>query len=89
MRVKDSIVAEELGVKGKGVAINNDFKLWTFNRHFFNQAILSPKFTNEAIDWTSKLFNELESYWDKFFLKEEIIKENKINWILLNGLVIT
>jgi hypothetical protein len=48
-----------------------------FNRHFFNQAILSPKFTNEAIYWTNNLFNELESYWDKLFLREEIIKENK------------
>jgi hypothetical protein len=77
LRVKDSSVAEELGIKGKGIAINNDFKLWTFNRHFFNQAILSPEFTDEAIDWTNKLFNELEIYWDKLFLKEEIIKENK------------
>jgi hypothetical protein len=77
IRVKDSSAVEELGVKGKGIAINNDFKLWTFNRHFFDQAILSPKFTDEAIDWTNKLFNELESYWDNLFLKEEIIKENK------------
>jgi hypothetical protein len=77
LRVKESSILEEFGIKGKGVAINNDFKLWTFNRYFFNQAILSPKFTDEVIVWTNKLFNELESYWDKLFLKEEIIKENK------------
>ncbi|PKK61587.1 hypothetical protein RhiirC2_791601 [Rhizophagus irregularis] len=49
---------------------------------FFNQAILSPKFTNEAIDQTNKLFNELESYWSNLFLKKEIIKEhkNKLNY---------
>jgi hypothetical protein len=77
MRLQESEVLEELGIKGKGISLNNNFKLWTFNRHFFNQAILSPKFTNEAIDCTNKLFNELASYWDKLFLKEEIIKENK------------
>jgi hypothetical protein len=68
---------EELGMVGKGIFMNSNYKSWLFNRHFFNQAILSPDFTNEAIDCTNELFNELESYWDKLFLKEEIIKENK------------
>jgi hypothetical protein len=68
---------EELGIAEKGIVINNNYKSWTFNRYFFNQAILSPKFTNEVIDWTNKLFNELEGYWNKLFLKEEIIRENK------------
>jgi hypothetical protein len=77
MRFKERKETIELGINGKGVAINNNFKLWSFNRHFYNQAILSPKFTNEAIYWTNKLFNELESYWDKLFLKEEIIQENR------------
>ncbi|PKC75548.1 cytochrome P450 [Rhizophagus irregularis] len=30
-----------------------------------------------TIDQTNKLFNELEIYWSKLFLKEEIIKENR------------
>ncbi|CAB4398969.1 unnamed protein product [Rhizophagus irregularis] len=77
MRCPDYEGLKELGVVGKGITYNNNFKSWTFNRHFFNQAILSPKFTNEVIDWTNELFNELESYWDRLFLKEEIIKENK------------
>ncbi|EXX57807.1 C-22 sterol desaturase [Rhizophagus irregularis DAOM 197198w] len=68
---------KELGIEGKGITYNNNFKSWTFNRHFFNQAILSPKFTNEVIDWTNELFNELEGYWDKLFSREEIIKEKK------------
>jgi hypothetical protein len=68
---------EELGIAGKGIVINNNYKSWTFNQYFFSQAILSPKFTNEVIDWTNKLFNELEGYWNKLFLKEEIIRENK------------
>ncbi|PKK74017.1 hypothetical protein RhiirC2_771257 [Rhizophagus irregularis] len=39
--------------------------------------ILLSKFTDEAIDWINKLFDELEGYWNKLFLKEGIIKENK------------
>jgi hypothetical protein len=78
MRFPDRKVSEELGIEGKGIIFNNNFKSWLFNRHFFNQAILSPKFTDEAIDWTNKVFNELEGYWDKLYLKKkEIIKENK------------
>ncbi|RGB33683.1 cytochrome P450, partial [Rhizophagus diaphanus] len=61
---KNSHGLEELGVSGKGILINNNFKSWKYNRQFFAQAILSPKFTNEAIDWTNKLFNELEAYFD-------------------------
>ncbi|RGB33678.1 cytochrome P450 [Rhizophagus diaphanus] len=77
VRLPDSEGLEELGVGGKGILTNNDFKSWKYNRQFFAQAILSPKFTNEAIDWTNKLFNELEGYWNKLFLKEKIIKENQ------------
>ncbi|PKK77491.1 cytochrome P450 [Rhizophagus irregularis] len=77
VRFPDSEGLEELGVGGKGILTNNDFKSWKYNRQFFAQAILSPKFTNEAIDWTNKLFNELEGYWNKLFLKEKIIKENQ------------
>jgi hypothetical protein len=77
MRMQNSKELKELDLEGKGVTLNNDFKTWTVNHQFFSQAILSPKFTNEAIDWTNQLFNELESYWNKLFLKEEIIKENE------------
>ncbi|CAB5205396.1 unnamed protein product [Rhizophagus irregularis] len=77
MRLPNCKGPEELGIEGKGVVFNTNFKSWIRNRHFFSQAILSPKFTNEAIHWTNVLFIELESYWDKLFFKEEIIKENK------------
>ncbi|EXX65488.1 sterol 14-demethylase [Rhizophagus irregularis DAOM 197198w] len=66
----------ELGLMGKGVLLNQDYKTWRYNRHFFTQAILSPKFANEASHLINKLFNELESYWDKLYLREGIIGEN-------------
>ncbi|EXX51654.1 C-22 sterol desaturase [Rhizophagus irregularis DAOM 197198w] len=75
----------ELGVLGKGILLNQDYKSWRYNRNFFSQAILSPKFSDEAINWTNKLFNELENYWDKLYIniKERnntiIIKENNIS----------
>ncbi|GBB84829.1 hypothetical protein RclHR1_01140018 [Rhizophagus clarus] len=58
----------ELGIMGKGILLNQEFQSWRYNRHFFTQAILSPKFIHEATYWTSKLFNELESYWDKLYI---------------------
>ncbi|GBB92031.1 hypothetical protein RclHR1_19550003 [Rhizophagus clarus] len=77
MRIPNCKGLEEIGIKGKGILFNCNYKSWIFNRHFTSQAILSPKFTDEAIDQINKHFNELESYWNKLFLKEEIIKENK------------
>jgi len=77
MRYPANVGFEELGVEGKGILTNADYKSWRYNRQFLSQAILTPKFTKEAIDWTNKFFEELESYWNKLYLKEEIIKENK------------
>jgi cytochrome P450 len=74
---KDGRGFDELGIWGKGILLNQDYKTWRYNRHFFTQAILSPKFANEATHWINKLFNELEGYWDKLYLKEGIIKENR------------
>ncbi len=68
---------DELGVMDRGLIFNHDLKSWRYNRQFFTQAILSPKFTQEVIDWTNRLFNELEGYWNKLYLKNEIIEANK------------
>ncbi|GES83214.1 cytochrome P450 [Rhizophagus clarus] len=64
----DSKGFHELGIMGQGLVLNQEFQSWRYNRHFFTQAILSPKFIHEATYWTSKLFNELESYWDKLYI---------------------
>ncbi|GBB88003.1 hypothetical protein RclHR1_14500005 [Rhizophagus clarus] len=71
----DSRGFHELGIMGKGILLNQDFKSWRYNRHFFTQAILSPKFANEATHWINILVNELESYWDKLYLKDGSIKK--------------
>jgi cytochrome P450 len=66
----DSKGYHELGIMGNGLIFNQEFKSWRYNRHFFTQAILSPKFVHEATYWTSKLFNELEDYWEKLYIKD-------------------
>ena len=58
--------------------INSNFRLWKYNHQFFIQAI--PKFTNKAIDWTNRLFNELESYWNKLYLKSSKENKNKLDF---------
>jgi len=68
---------EEVGLMGKGIILNHNLKSWRYNRQFFTQAILSPKFTREAINTTNKLFIELESYWDRLYIEEDDIKKNK------------
>uniref|UniRef100_A0A1D1YTP5 Flavonoid 3'-monooxygenase n=1 Tax=Anthurium amnicola TaxID=1678845 RepID=A0A1D1YTP5_9ARAE len=77
MRMANSNAFAELGMSGKGIILNQNFKSWKYNRQFFSQAILSPKFSTKAVDWTNILFDELEGYWNKLYLKEEIIKSNK------------
>ncbi|KAF0526942.1 cytochrome P450 [Gigaspora margarita] len=54
---------KELNVLNKGLLFNNDLKNWRFNRQFFTQAILTPSFKNDAVFWSCKLFEELETYW--------------------------
>ncbi|GES83217.1 cytochrome P450 [Rhizophagus clarus] len=60
----------ELGIMGKGLVLNQEFQSWRYNRHFFTQAILSPKFVHETTYWTSKLFDELESYWNRLYIRD-------------------
>ncbi|CAG8601441.1 5004_t:CDS:1 [Funneliformis caledonium] len=63
MKTDDYPALKELGMKGKGIFLNNDISTWRFNRKFFTQAILTPSFSNEVLHWTPILFNELNVYW--------------------------
>ncbi|CAI2174023.1 5959_t:CDS:2 [Funneliformis geosporum] len=68
---------DELGMMGRGLLANHNLRSWSYNRHFFTQAILAPKFTKKTIDWMNELFNEMESYWNKLYLNEEKIKDDQ------------
>ncbi|GBB87956.1 hypothetical protein RclHR1_14450005 [Rhizophagus clarus] len=54
----------EYGFDGIGLVFNNDHKSWKCNRQFFSQALMTPSFNYEAIEWTNELWNEMESYWN-------------------------
>ncbi|PKY13885.1 cytochrome P450 [Rhizophagus irregularis] len=60
---KDGIV--EYGFEaGVGLGFNSDLKSWKYNRQFFSQAMMTPSFNHQAIEWTIELWNEMESYWN-------------------------
>jgi len=62
-RVPDIKELEILNIIGTGVAPNNNFSSWRYNRTFFSQAILAPSFANEALNRGHQLFQEMEGYW--------------------------
>uniref|UniRef100_A0A1D1XKH2 Putative cytochrome P450 4d20 n=1 Tax=Anthurium amnicola TaxID=1678845 RepID=A0A1D1XKH2_9ARAE len=68
----------EYGSMGLGVANNNDPKSWRYNRQFFSQALMTPSFNYQAIEWTNELWNEMESYWNDLGENHEL---NLIKWM--------
>ncbi|RGB26450.1 cytochrome P450 [Rhizophagus diaphanus] len=65
IRLQNTEGLAEYGLDGVGVAFNNDLKSWKYNRQFFSQAIMTPSFNYQAIEWTNDLWNEMDSYWNK------------------------
>ncbi|RIB26957.1 hypothetical protein C2G38_2161947 [Gigaspora rosea] len=75
---------DEFGMAGKGIIANHDPESWKFNRKFFNQAILSSNFNDEAIKWVNKLFKELEGYWKLLSnsTSHNNLQDNENDWSL-------
>ncbi|RIB08055.1 cytochrome P450 [Gigaspora rosea] len=72
---------DELGWLGKGLKANHNIKSWRFNRQFFDQAILSPSFNYEAVEWINNLVQELEGYW-KSLANLNLSQDDKNEWSL-------
>ncbi|CAB4403747.1 unnamed protein product [Rhizophagus irregularis] len=68
----------EYGFDGVGVGFNNVHKSWNYNRQFFSQALMTPSFNYQAIEWTNELWNEMESYWNNLGEDYEI---DLIKWM--------
>ena len=47
----------EYGFDGVGVANSNVNKSWKYNRQFFTQAMMTPSFNYQVIEWTNELWN--------------------------------
>ncbi|CAG8675242.1 13119_t:CDS:2 [Cetraspora pellucida] len=73
---------EEFGMARRGITANHDVKLWRFNRHFFNQAVLAPSFNYEVVEWANKLFPELEGYWKSLVNSDSYDDNLQNNWTL-------
>ncbi|GBC07861.1 hypothetical protein RclHR1_07730014 [Rhizophagus clarus] len=54
--------AVEYGLQG--IASNNDLKSWKYKRQFYSQAMMTPSFNYQAIEWTNELWNEMETCWN-------------------------
>ncbi|GBC04536.1 hypothetical protein RclHR1_05720009 [Rhizophagus clarus] len=75
------VVAEgfkEYGIDGTGIINNIDPKSWKYNRQFFNQAMMTPSFNYQAVEWTNELWCEMESYWNKLGENHEL---DLIKWM--------
>ncbi|KAF0558087.1 cytochrome P450 [Gigaspora margarita] len=53
----------ELGIYGHGIIGNDNYNSWKYNKQFFIQALMAPRFMDTAVDSTNKLFKELRGYW--------------------------
>ncbi|CAB4399031.1 unnamed protein product [Rhizophagus irregularis] len=69
----------EYGYIGTGLVNNNDHKSWKYNRQFFSQAMMTPSFNHQSIEWTNELWNEMEFYWNKLGEDYEL---DFIKWML-------
>ncbi|PKC72228.1 cytochrome P450 [Rhizophagus irregularis] len=64
IRLPNSEGLSEYGMDGGGVSFNNDLKSWKYNRQFFTQALITPSFNRQAIEWTNELWKEMEIYFN-------------------------
>ena len=62
----------EYGVDGIGIGNNNTYKSWKYNRQFFSQAMMTPSFNQQTIEWTNELWEEMESCWNKLGENHEL-----------------
>ncbi|CAB4427961.1 unnamed protein product [Rhizophagus irregularis] len=63
---------KEYGLDGTGLVNNTDPKNWKYNRQFFTQAMMTPSFNHQAVEWTNELWLEMESYWNNLGENREL-----------------
>jgi hypothetical protein len=54
----------EYELYGTGIGSNNDYESWKYNRQFFDQAMLTPNFNYQAVEWVNELCKEMETCWN-------------------------
>ncbi|CAB5332171.1 unnamed protein product [Rhizophagus irregularis] len=69
---------KEYGIDGTGIINNIDPKSWKYNRQFFAQAMMTPSFNYQAVEWMNELWSEMESFWNKLGENHEL---DLIKWM--------
>ncbi|GBC03960.1 hypothetical protein RclHR1_05420004 [Rhizophagus clarus] len=49
---------------GLGIISNDVYENWKYNRQLFIQSMTTSNFNNQAIEWTTELWEQMESYWN-------------------------
>ncbi|KAF0411941.1 cytochrome P450 [Gigaspora margarita] len=70
---------DEVGIEGVGLFFNGNNKSWSFNRHFFNEA-LSRKLIDSTIETINQLYDEMSGYWQS--LGNQSSSNNSNNWTI-------
>ncbi|CAI2177432.1 1716_t:CDS:2 [Funneliformis geosporum] len=71
---------EELGIAGKGIALNHDVNVWKYNRHFISRALLTPSFSKSSVIWTQNLVEEMMGFWEDGSDKNGCFDTELVEW---------
>ena len=69
---EDSMEYMKYGTSGAGISRNTDYKSWKYNRQFVSQAMMTPGFNDKAIERVTRLWEEMESYWNDLGENKEL-----------------
>jgi hypothetical protein len=62
----------EYGIDKSALILNNERESWKYNRQFFTQAMMTPSFNYQAIEWSNELWGKMESHWNKLGEDQEL-----------------
>ncbi|CAG8840125.1 19496_t:CDS:1, partial [Cetraspora pellucida] len=73
---------DEFGFSKHGIAGNDVYEIWRYNRQFFDHVLVSPKFKDYTVKSINKLFEELRWYWQSLGMQKVPNNKNNNNWTL-------
>ncbi|CAG8820497.1 21604_t:CDS:2, partial [Cetraspora pellucida] len=73
---------DEFGFSKHGIAGNDVYEIWRFNRQFFDHVLMSPRFRDYTVKSINKLFEELRWCWQSLGMQNVPNKNDNNNWTL-------
>src|SRR4051812_18852517 len=71
-RFKTTEAFIEYGLDKSALGFNSNLKTWKYNRQFFNRAMMTSSFNDQAIEWANELWEEMEFYWNNLGENNEL-----------------